>query len=56
MQNIVTSMCEQFNQDRLKNVRALGNRNSDNNKNENSNDNKNNVRSHWWWLGIRFRV
>jgi len=42
MQNIVINikLCEKFPNDRLRNDRSLGNRNSDNNK-------KNNVGGHW---------
>jgi len=39
MQNIVIKICEKFHYDRLRNDRALGNGNSDNNKNNNKKDN-----------------
>jgi len=38
MQNVVINMREKFHYDRLRNVRALGNRKSDNNKNNNNNN------------------
>ena len=44
MQNILINMCEKFQYDRLRNDRALGNCNPDNNKN---NKNKNNVGRAW---------
>jgi len=46
MQNIVINMREQFHYDWLRNDRALGNRNSDNN-NPDKNKNNNNVGSAW---------
>jgi len=36
MQNIVVNMFEKFHDDRLKNDKALGDRNSDNNPNKNN--------------------
>ena len=45
MQNIVVNMCEKFDYDRLRNDRALGNGNTDNEKK--NNDNNNNVGSAW---------
>jgi len=44
MQNVVFNMCEKFRNDRLRNDRALGNRNSDNNSKIKPN---NNVGSAW---------
>ena len=41
MQNIVTNVCKNFNYNRLKNDRALGNGKSDNNNKNNKNKNKN---------------
>jgi len=41
MQNVVVNTCEKFNNDRLRNDKALGNRKSDNN------DKKNNVGGAW---------
>ena len=54
MQNILIrpNMCGKFHYDRLRNDRALGDRNSDNN---NPNKNKNNVTSAWG-VGTRFRI
>jgi len=46
MQNIVINMCEKFHYDRLRNVRALGDRKSDNN-NPKKKHKKNNVGSAW---------
>jgi len=46
MQNVVVNMCEKLHNDRLKNDRALGNRNSGNNL-KNQHNNINNVGSAW---------
>jgi len=42
MQNVVVNMCEKFHNDRLRNLRSLGNRKSDNNKNKNNNNKNDN--------------
>jgi len=45
MQNVVFSMCVKFRYDRLRNDKALGNRNR--NSDNNNKKDKNNVRSVW---------
>jgi len=51
MQNVVFNMSAKFHNDRLRNDKALGNRNYDNNnpksKHNNNNNNNNNVDSAW---------